>query len=358
MIVGRNYIASNSILPAYNRNYNASSKLTKINRVLKNSSHAITINPNIQSYSRSDDFIGVIKTADYETLEQLVEYPKFDINKKYIEGCSVKGCTALMFASTMDDYKSIKILLKSKTLDPNIQDKYGFTALMHAASIGSHKAIKALLKSKTLDPNIQDKSGYTALMHAASTGGHKAIKALLKSKGLDRNIQNNFGGTALMFSNEVKSVKALIKDLGVGFEMRDITMCSAWMGSYVYQVQPSEFYKFNILDKNELIRQRDNAMILAWRSYIYQVEPSWFYKLHDRDKNLLTRQEHSRLFRYKSLLIRREEKLRLFPTYIIRNIVNKDYAHVVVNLYFIIISIGFCDKIVECKFLVLSLIHI
>ena len=130
------------------------------------------------------------------------------------------------FINPKSSEETVKILLATKGVDPNIKDHCGWTALMIAACYSSphertercyssEKTVKILLDDKRVDPNIQNAPfGYTALMLAAcnssperGTSSEKTVKILLTVGGSDPDIQNEDGYTALMIAVDNSSPK-------------------------------------------------------------------------------------------------------------------------------------------------------
>lgn len=119
------------------------------------------------------------------------------------------GWTALMFASKhcskQSTEETVNILI-NKGADPNKQsihtDSNGWTALMLATNtILTENTINILLKSKTIDINIQNADGNTALLVAAINSMNIAIKILIQA-GADTTIKNNQGK---IFSNYIST---------------------------------------------------------------------------------------------------------------------------------------------------------
>jgi ankyrin repeat protein len=98
-----------------------------------------------------------------------------------------KGWTALMFAVSMGDEDTMRVLLAAKRIDANLTDAEGKTVLMQAASENNLDSARILLAHKA-DADIADRAGETALTIAARRNYTEIIE-LLASR---RNEQRSF----------------------------------------------------------------------------------------------------------------------------------------------------------------------
>jgi uncharacterized protein len=131
-----------------------------------------------------------------------------------VNGVDNVGCTALLLASSNDNYLIMEALLRSGA-DPNFVLKSecenlndGTTNLMRVSS----RETCFLLLNYGADVNMKDNQGETALMIAVKTSNTATAKALLQ-RGADMNLSNNDNKTALDIakSNNDEIILSLLK---------------------------------------------------------------------------------------------------------------------------------------------------
>ena len=165
----------------------------------------------------------LIETKDKENNTALILASKFgyiEVVKILIEnGADINakdngGTTALMNASTEDDYINYEIckLLIENGANVNDKDLQGANALIYASTFGNYETVKLLIENG-VEINTQNKDGYTALMEAAISDDEEIVKLLIEN-GADINIKNNDGKTALDFAeeNDYKNIIELLKN--------------------------------------------------------------------------------------------------------------------------------------------------
>lgn len=160
-----------------------------------------------------------------------------------------KNKTALMYASTYDNFNIVNYLLKHGA-DPNIKDNYGYTALTYASIYSDKTICKCLIDNgadiNTIDKwgcsilanificsneynihniifliknginiNTKDNRGQTPLIHIVLNNINifnirKLIITFLIENGADINIKDNYGNTALIYAVHLLYEKYLI----------------------------------------------------------------------------------------------------------------------------------------------------
>jgi len=132
------------------------------------------------------------------------------------------GSTALMHASSSNQFGAVQLLVSSKA-DVNVRDReFGMTALMRAAQKGNEGIVSFLIANKA-DVDARDKGGKTALMHAASNNQGPVAQTLILKKA-DLNARDDEGYNALMCAalngSDVSLYKMLI-DNGIDSKARN-----------------------------------------------------------------------------------------------------------------------------------------
>ena len=167
----------------------------------------------------------LIETKDKENNTALILASKFgyiEVVKILIEnGADINakdngGTTALMNASTEDDYINYEIckLLIENGANVNDKDLQGANALIYGSTfLKWDLSIIKLLIDSGIEINTQNKDGYTALMEATISGNYETVKLLIEN-GADINIKNNDGKIALDFAeeNDYKNIIELLKN--------------------------------------------------------------------------------------------------------------------------------------------------
>lgn len=178
-------------------------------------------------------------------INTILDHPNLDINIQHS-----KGDTALLQAIKLDKINIAKTILKSRhqyNINPNIKNKDQDTALImaikHHCTLGTFssayyaifsnyylnykKIIKLLLKNKDIDVNVQDINGNTALMAAITLGKTDIAELLLnKSYNFDNTsdiniyIQNNKKEDALTLAHKknYKNILEMLKKFTVNYE--------------------------------------------------------------------------------------------------------------------------------------------
>jgi ankyrin repeat protein len=85
--------------------------------------------------------------------------------------------------------------------DLNSQDELDNNALIIASQYGNLEIAKLLIESKKINVDLQNKKGNTALILASFLGYSEIVKLLLEA-GADRNIKDKDGKTALDYAKE------------------------------------------------------------------------------------------------------------------------------------------------------------
>jgi serine/threonine-protein phosphatase 6 regulatory ankyrin repeat subunit B len=132
-----------------------------------------------------------------ESLQQpivklLLKHPKIDVN-----ALDHNKRTALQYAESFNDIKTIKLLLDHPDIDVNLQDNMGNTILMRMAFSGAKDIVELLLKVPNIEINKRNRVGTTALIIAASQGQRKIVQLLLNQPDIDINTQEEEGLSAL-----------------------------------------------------------------------------------------------------------------------------------------------------------------
>ena len=109
---------------------------------------------------------------------------------------------AFVDAATQGDEATVRRVLLSRSVDPNVLDpKSGGTALMGAAFLGHASVVTLLLGDDRVDPNIAGRKGFTALMWAAGKGHDSVVKVLLADGRVDPDLTSQHGRTAITYAS-------------------------------------------------------------------------------------------------------------------------------------------------------------
>ena len=137
------------------------------------------------------------------------------------------GRTALHFAVTTGDSKTVSLLLSTETNLINVQDNEGQTPLHYAClntRESNEEVVELLLACNKCDPNVVDKDGNTPLQMALSRQNYKAVKLLLIISKCNPNTNIN-GYTLLHFvckKGDLELVSLILSDR----EYRSDMQCS------------------------------------------------------------------------------------------------------------------------------------
>lgn len=140
----------------------------------------------------------------------------------YVDGKDMYGQTFVHYCCATDKAMYLKFLL---TQSPNlaIKDTLGRTPLHVAASHGSQSCLDLLLKTKTLNINLTDLYGWTALHITVRQINFMATVSLLKA-GADPGVRDNLHRTALHFAcQNGTSMLTVVQLLAHGSNIDDLT---------------------------------------------------------------------------------------------------------------------------------------
>lgn len=178
------------------------------------------INVNIQSYRTEKSVLHHI-IASYNIVPLPLERKKFiDIVNALLKTPTininiqdVKNRTPLFLAIEKNLYTMTMVLLSHHTIDVNIPDINDRTILHMAARIENERIIRELLKIESIDINRVDKYNRTPLHYAAMNPNVEVMNEILKHN-IDVNIQDITGYTPLHYAmkNSNKNVALLLLD--------------------------------------------------------------------------------------------------------------------------------------------------
>jgi ankyrin repeat protein len=178
-----------------------------------------------------EDSIYLLDTEEVEELEELkVVLEKLEQLQDFDEMENIYTLERL-----------VDILLESKEVNINVQNKLGITVLMEAVIKENNKVVKKLLERQEIKINLQDKEGLTALMHAAKSL-HLIIMETLLKRHAEVNHQNILKQDALMLAISAEGaaeigfamVEKLLKK-GINVQSQDAQGLTAFMYAIVRQ---------------------------------------------------------------------------------------------------------------------------
>jgi len=115
------------------------------------------------------------------------------------------GNTAMHYAVSHGNFDIVSLLLDSKVIDINLQNKAGYTCIMLASLAKIQEDVHGHVLQRLFhmgDINVKaTQHGQTALMLAVSQGRVETVRMLIEA-GADVNIQDEDGSTALMCAAE------------------------------------------------------------------------------------------------------------------------------------------------------------
>jgi E3 ubiquitin-protein ligase mind-bomb len=119
-----------------------------------------------------------------------------------------RGNTALHVAIIEENKTAVKVLLKRKEIDFNLNNNQNHTALHYACCLWKNIPGNLLTKilEKSADVNVQEKGGHTALHWAIILENRTAVEELLKRKDVNVNLKNNNNQTALHSAAQWKDI--------------------------------------------------------------------------------------------------------------------------------------------------------
>ena len=112
----------------------------------------------------------------------------------------------LMYALSQCGSDVVLELLKSETLDVNVQDSYGKNALFYELAKKEKASIEIIngLIDKGIDCNVGNFWGYPPLIYAITLCSDEIVMGILRSDTIDVNISDSYGRSAL-FSELTKN---------------------------------------------------------------------------------------------------------------------------------------------------------
>ena len=124
---------------------------------------------------------------DTRTFNRLLNTGGIDVNK-----CGEFG-TMLVMASFMGQSISVRKLLATPGIDPNLAFSNGATPLFCAAQFGHNDVVRRLLAERRVNVNLATSENVTPLFIAAAEGHTEAVKLLLSAPDINVNAatQNN-----------------------------------------------------------------------------------------------------------------------------------------------------------------------
>jgi len=131
-----------------------------------------------------------------DTVRLLVKTGKADVNLS-----DLSGRTPIFYAVEQNRPGALRTLINLGA-DVNAQDNTGVTPLMRATAKNRQECVQILLRTKTINPDLKDHQGRTAVTYSAYAPGTDSAKALIAA-GANPNATDNAGNTALM--NAVKA---------------------------------------------------------------------------------------------------------------------------------------------------------
>ncbi len=120
-----------------------------------------------------------------------------------------------------ENIEEVKLLLEDESLDVNYPNKKDrdYTSLHYSCMNGSIDIIKLLLKRKDINLNLQNNAGYTPFYVACEYGKSDVVKLLLEDSRVNVNLVEGYGWTPLMaacYGGKTGLVIELLKDKRVG----------------------------------------------------------------------------------------------------------------------------------------------
>ncbi|MBR4592548.1 MAG: ankyrin repeat domain-containing protein [Elusimicrobiaceae bacterium] len=126
------------------------------------------------------------------------------------------GKTAMLYASTLEDPKTLSYLITADKMSINIPDNQGNTPLIYAVQKGYLRNVKALLDGGANANYRNPTNGLCALATAAAEGNPEMIKLLVKNGKADINLPDLEGRTPIFYAVENNRPEALQLLLSAG----------------------------------------------------------------------------------------------------------------------------------------------
>lgn len=130
-------------------------------------------------------------TGDEEIIKALISTGKININTQGGPGHN----SALHLAISLNNLKTVTLVLQAPNLNPNLKNKNGETALHMAIRLKQLDVTRELINAKTVSKNLADKDGNTPL-HLATIINQEEVVKLLLEKNADVYLTNNENKTA------------------------------------------------------------------------------------------------------------------------------------------------------------------
>jgi ankyrin repeat protein len=164
-------------------------------------------------------FIATFKEKCVEFLEQLLTYPKRNLNQIFLS----RMVTPLVVCVQKKDLKAVELLLDYGAL-VDVLDLYGYSPLAHAVVFGEEQSfpIVELLLKKGASLNSLTKEG-NSLLHYAVGKGNIAVIDLLLTRGSSWTLINKKGQTPLevAFQKDPKLLTEIAKHPSFNIDLPD-----------------------------------------------------------------------------------------------------------------------------------------
>lgn len=158
--------------------------------------HGFTAEEILFIEARKDGYDNVVKFL----------YALSEFDSKFVDPEASEETCSLVWAILGNDEDTVKILLGSDKVDPNIQNHIGDTPLHSAVSNQNWNIVNLLLGSDKVNPNIMNVYGYAPLHSAVSNDRENMATLLLGSDRVDPNTKSVDGSAplhlAIMNENE------------------------------------------------------------------------------------------------------------------------------------------------------------
>ena len=125
----------------------------------------------------------------------ILKFDKWDLN-----AVDRNGRTALMCATEVEHDAIVKMLLKLKSVNPDIADYSGRTPLSRAAENGDEVIVWMLVERNDVNPDTADMDGETPLLNAARSGCDGIVRTLLERNGVNPDTADMDGRTPLSWA--------------------------------------------------------------------------------------------------------------------------------------------------------------
>jgi ankyrin repeat protein len=141
------------------------------------------------------------------------------------------GEAPLSYAASMGKEEKLKLLLKVRDINVNLQDYRGNSPLLLAVKKARYPVVgtRLILEHQDVDVNVKDEDGDTPLLRAVAAENVTVVRLLLGHHGVDVNVKDEDGDTPLLravANRNVTVVRLLLGHHGVDVDLPGKGSCT------------------------------------------------------------------------------------------------------------------------------------